>query len=190
MQAAADQLHEEATTASISEQEVSYAAAPEAYQSENPAAEGTMADSALPDSDDDFFRPYGVPRRVESVATGVRRLEILQEWDGLVEASGPRSFTARIADPADEKVEIVDIPIEEVSPDERPRIAPGALFYWSIGRETSKSGTVSRVSTIYFRRLPGWTRSAERAAEAGATTLAEALGVDRDELEGRARNEG
>ena len=45
-------------------------------------------------------------------------------------------------------------------------LAPGAVFYWFVGRAVSNYGQVERISTIRFRRLPMWTaRRLERGTE-------------------------
>ena len=47
---------------------------------------------------------------------------------------------------------------EEVSNSDQLLIAPGAVFYWTIGYRIELHGQKSSISTIKFRRLPNWTR--------------------------------
>ena len=64
---------------------------------------------------------------------------------------------------------------EEVSPEDRKFVRPGASFYWTIGVEKSPAGQITNIDRIYFRRLPGWSASAVREAEQEATEIAALL---------------
>ena len=79
-------------------------------------------------------------------------------------------FRARLIDldrrTPDEEAEIY---LSEVSDEDRALVEPGAIFYWSIGGYTDKTGNRMQRSLVRFRRLPTWTRreldDARREAE-------------------------
>jgi hypothetical protein len=88
-----------------------------------------------------------------------QRFRLLQQWEGTVLEVGVKEFVASLRDvtnpsSADERA---TFDLDDVAADERELIAPGAVFYWAIGNQTSRGGTISKVSTVYFRRLPQWT---------------------------------
>jgi hypothetical protein len=100
----------------------------------------------------------------------------LQEWEGTVDSIGDRTFVARLVDRTspgpDEEAEF---DIDEVSRGDRDLLAPGAIFYWSIGYRDSASGSRSRTSLLTFRRLPAWTDEEKRQAEKTADEIIEVL---------------
>jgi hypothetical protein len=82
-------------------------------------------------------------------------LSALQEWEGFVVDVGDGAFRAELVDIAKRQPgpeELAEIPITEVSPDDRNRVVPGALFRWVIGYTRKASGRVERSALIYFRR--------------------------------------
>jgi hypothetical protein len=86
----------------------------------------------------------------------------LQEWEGFVESINDDCFVARLTDlTADGEIasERAEIPLEEISEDDLPKLKPRAVFRWAIGYERSPRGTKMRVSNIVFRDLPRWTKS-------------------------------
>jgi hypothetical protein len=101
----------------------------------------------------------------------------LQAWEGIVLEVMPDSFWARLLDltntGADEEAEL---PMNEISDDDKPLVRPGAIFYWDIGYHTSYSGQRMRSSLIRFRRLPAWTQREIDAAEREADRIGKALG--------------
>lgn len=96
----------------------------------------------------------------------------LQKWQGYVLKVTDSSLFVRLIDLThkgpDEEAEI---PIEEISEDDRELIKPGAIFYWSIGYLDSYSGQRSRVSVIRFQRLPSWSKEEIDAAKREAERL-------------------
>jgi hypothetical protein len=99
-----------------------------------------------------------------------------ERWEGVVLEVGQDAFRARLVDldrkARDEEAEIF---LTEVSEEDRPLLELGAVFYWSIGYHTDRSGQITRSSLIRFRRLPTWTKSeleaARREAESTSSTL-------------------
>ena len=89
-------------------------------------------------------------------------LRSLQEWEGYVLNFNDNYIEARLVDlTAGRTVETeeVQIPIEEISDDDRKKIRIGSIFRWVIGYERSISGTKKRVSLIVFRDLPAITKT-------------------------------
>jgi hypothetical protein len=81
----------------------------------------------------------------------------IQKWEGKVISISGETFRATLSTIVGDKAEQeADIYINEVTPDERHLLEPGAVFYWSIGYLTRPSGR-RRESVIRLRRLPVWT---------------------------------
>jgi hypothetical protein len=100
--------------------------------------------------------------RLPSGTLPKERVRVLQQWEGVVTEVTGDSFFADLQDLGDssQPLEIVEIPIEEVSEDDRPLLVEGAIFYWSLGYETSAGGQLRRMSEIRMRRTPRWTKRA------------------------------
>lgn len=105
---------------------------------------------------------------------------LLQQWEGTVVCLPGATFSAALRDLTDPKRprELATFDIAEVSQDDRELLAPGAVFYWALGYETSETGQRSRVSRMRFRRLPLWTRRDIASIERGARELDAQFGVD------------
>ncbi|MBW1649389.1 MAG: hypothetical protein JRJ44_01685 [Deltaproteobacteria bacterium] len=88
------------------------------------------------------------------------------KWEGYVIKVYNDSFLARITNLSskypDEEVEIEK---EAISKDDLPLVKAGSVFNWHIGYET-EHGTKKQSSIIRFRRLPVWTKSDIKIAEA------------------------
>lgn len=104
-------------------------------------------------------------------------VRVLQQWEGVVTEVADDSFFADLQDLNDsaEPIEVVELPFEEVPKDDWPLLQEGAVFYWSIGYETTAGGTLRRMSEIRLRRTPRWTKRAHRQAEQRAEELLERL---------------
>jgi hypothetical protein len=94
-----------------------------------------------------------------------RRFRLLQQFEGIVESVEPVSFWARLLDLTNPEmpVEFAEIPLDEISESDLPLLVAGAVFYWSIGRETRIGGQICRTSEIRLRRTPVWSESAIEA---------------------------
>ncbi len=101
----------------------------------------------------------GVPIKKEPGAGLVQeRSIILQEWEGVVLEREKQRFTARLYEGfRDFPVKQAEISLEEVADEQRDSVVAGARFSWMIGYRL-RSGTRSRFSEIYFRRLPPWSK--------------------------------
>ena len=78
----------------------------------------------------------------------------IQKWEGKVISLSGDTFKATLSSLVGDKLDQeAEIYIEDVTPDERPYIEPGAIFYWSIGYLERPSGR-RRESVLRFQRLP------------------------------------
>ena len=98
-----------------------------------------------------------------------RMQEVLQDWEGVVERIEDDIFVARLRDMTANEVypgEIAELPVRDVSEDDRELLQVGAVFYMTVGYYVWATGRRERFGRMVFRRLPGWTASAlERARE-------------------------
>ena len=93
----------------------------------------------------------------------------IQKWEGKVISLSDDTFRAVLTPILGDKLEQeAEIYVQDVTPDERLFIEPGAIFYWSIGYLERPSGRV-RESVIRFRRLPMWTDNEVKKAGRGLT---------------------
>ncbi len=125
----------------------------------------------------------------ESPATSIPqrrqgRFELLQQFEGTVDYVNGNVFTAHLRDrtKASMPIEIATISLEEVSPDDLKLVAPGAVFYLSVGYRVHPWGQKERSTGIVFRRLPAWTRNGLAEARAVALSWMNDFGVDQGGL--------
>lgn len=80
----------------------------------------------------------------------------LSNWAGVVLSVEDDTFWAHITTPngIEEDAEFF---VDDLSPDDRPLLSEGALFYFNLGYLTKRSGQRARASYIKFRRIPCWT---------------------------------
>lgn len=100
---------------------------------------------------------------------------LLQQWEGIVTEIADGEFTAELrdlTDPANYREEAT-FELDEVSPDDQPLLALGAVFRWSIGYKTSNAGQRERVSQLRFVRILGWRKSAIEEIERRAAQMQE-----------------
>ena len=98
--------------------------------------------------------------------------DIKGKWQGHVVSVDEETFTAIIKDDLEQSPEEqVEIYLEEISPDDRPLVVPGAHFYWAIGYRDVIGGPRMRASLIKMQRLPGWTADDLREAQGWATRI-------------------
>jgi hypothetical protein len=109
----------------------------------------------------------------------------VQEWEGYVRAFGPDSMSADLVDVTAYGKRITqqaEIPLEELSDNDREKLRIGAIFRWSIGYQRTPRGTKMRVSNIVFRDLPRWTQKELREASEEAAELEQYFKPGRPEL--------
>lgn len=103
---------------------------------------------------------------------------IIQDWEGIVEFIETETFTALLRDLTVNEAypgEMADLPIEDIAPDDRGLLKPGAIFYLTVGRSTDATGQQQRFSRMEFRRLPVWTSADFSRADERAQRLARFL---------------
>lgn len=89
------------------------------------------------------------------------RYELEQEFEGIVLSlnNDRTKFLARIIDlTAGQPDEDAEFDFEDVSPDDHKLIMEGAVFSWTMGRQTCRT-QVTRQSEIRFRRVFRFTKS-------------------------------
>jgi hypothetical protein len=138
----------------------------------------TAADSQkLPQKPD--YLDYLVPPPIVKIDRigSVSILRPRQQWEGTVVECQGGSFVARVNDRTNpsNSDELVTFEIEEVSPEDRQLVQPGATFYWTIGVEQSPARSIRNVEIVNFRRLPHWSASSVREAEQEARSIAQVL---------------
>jgi len=105
------------------------------------------------------------------------RFGVLQKWEGVVSDVGDEAFRARLTDlTGDHPDQEAEIYVDEISPRDRKRIGPGAIFYWYVGYRDEPNGDRERASRIRFRRLPSLDRYEVESAERAARALRDRLG--------------
>lgn len=99
------------------------------------------------------------------------QFDVQQKWEGYVLDVGEDTFSARLVRIIGEGPDLAaEIDLEEVDPQDRALLQPGATFYWSIGFLKKPSGHY-RASLIRFRRLPPLTKPELEAAREKAAQL-------------------
>lgn len=88
------------------------------------------------------------------------RFQVLQKWEGRVTSVDHDSgeFTAFLTDKTnpEEPEEQVVLDIDELADNDKERLKPGSLFYWTVGHRFSASGGKTKESEIRLRRLRGF----------------------------------
>jgi hypothetical protein len=104
-------------------------------------------------------QPVTLTRLRNSTPLDPRRIQILRQWEGIVDGVRRGEFTANLNSLTNPRGSALtgEISFDEVSDADRALIEPGAVFYWVIGYDKSPGGQVTRVSEIRFRRSPEWT---------------------------------
>jgi hypothetical protein len=102
---------------------------------------------------------------------------VLQQWEGKVSDVSGEDVTAVVRDWTNPTMpdEEVTVSIDEFSPDDQSLLAPGTVFYWSIGYRT-RSGTRERVSSFQLRRIPPPSAAQRARAEKEGAVLKRLLG--------------
>lgn len=85
-----------------------------------------------------------------------RGIKLLQQWECVVLDVQQDCVECEMHDLTDDSqsVEYAEIYLDEFNLFDRPLLAEGTVFYWSIGREESKTGTIRRYSELRVRRMP------------------------------------
>ena len=117
---------------------------------------------------------YLPPRLQRGTSWATASLRPRQSWTGTVTGTEGNIFRAVLVDETDRSKsdEEGEFSLEEVSPEEQGLVAPGAIFYWTVGTEKTIAGQVKNVSMLQFKRVPQWTRQSLRRAEVQAVDFA------------------
>ena len=102
----------------------------------------------------------------------------IRNWEGVVLNVGEDSFFARVKDP-DEKSDLgettLEIPIEDVTEDDKTLLTEGAVFYLTLGYRQIPGQPIRKDATLIFRRMPAWSKrrltSAKELADKLTTIL-------------------
>lgn len=117
--------------------------------------------------------------RIPQIPAPERRFEILQQFEGTVLNVGDDEFVAELRDltKQEKPPEEATFDLSEVSDGDRPLLAVGAVFYWTLGYAVTLHGQKSRVSELRFRRWPPWTRRELKEIDKEADELYEFFGA-------------
>ena len=123
--------------------------------------------------------------RLSGEGPPARRFQVLQQWEGLVTRISGDWFEADLRDlmNASNPMEVAEFPFAAISPDDKPLISPGCVFYWVIGYETRSGGQITHSSEIRVRRAPLWTQRKLEALKASARELFTLEGEDGEEAD-------
>jgi hypothetical protein len=104
----------------------------------------------------------------------------IQQWRGTVIEIRDSEFDAELRDQTDlsRGREVSTFKFDEVSEGDERLVKVGGVFYWSIGYELTESRQRKLVSTVVFRRLPGWSKSEVAAVHEKAVEIEELLGIE------------
>jgi hypothetical protein len=86
------------------------------------------------------------------------RLAVLQQWEGFVTEVYSDSFLANLIDMTAAETDIseeAELPMSDLSSDDRKILQQGAVFRWLIGYRISPRDTRQRFSSILLRRVAG-----------------------------------
>lgn len=104
----------------------------------------------------DLWEAPGTDETARSTATLQRDrsqpgFRVIGIWDGVVTDVGEDAFEARVVSLLDQGSELeAEFSIEDLEPDDRSLLRPGAIFYWHLGYQQQPR---RRVSEIRFRRV-------------------------------------
>jgi hypothetical protein len=126
-----------------------------------PNSEGALPSTAA-HSQPSLVRPLEV-RRLEGAKELAKPLspahiQVVERWQGVVEEIIDDIFIARLVSTggvASLPEEVGDFPMSLVSPDDIALVKEGALFTYTVARET-RAGTRRSISMLSFRRMPMW----------------------------------
>jgi len=105
------------------------------------------------------------------------QIKMLQQWECVIHEVSEECVSCELHDLTDSlcPTEFAEIYVSEFSDFDRPLLEEGAVFYWSVGRETSKTGQVRRYSELRLRRMPPLSKSKRREITRKAQQLGQLL---------------
>jgi len=83
---------------------------------------------------------------------------LIEEWEGKVVKVLDNKFIAHLFKPNAELTEALEgeFEFDSVPAGDRRLIKEGMLFYWNIGREIRRGGSISHGDYLLVRRIPAW----------------------------------
>ncbi len=105
------------------------------------------------------------------------RKVLLQQYEGTVESVDGEEFTAYLRDLTGNVDKEATFDVGEITPEDRARLQPGAIFYWNLGRRYEPHGQMSNYSEFVFRTFPLLSRRGRDALRKQETSFAELFGL-------------
>jgi hypothetical protein len=126
--------------------------------------------------------PAPVLRKAPPVLVSKRKVQLLQQWECIIHSVNDKTIECEMHDLTDESrpVELAEIYIDEFHEFDRRLLTEGAVFYWSIGRETSALGQVRKYSELRVRRMPELSTQRKKEIARRAQNLDKILNGQRD----------
>ena len=105
-----------------------------------------------------------------------------KQWEGTVTEIRDSEFVALLRDASDPGAALTEAVFDqdEVMKGDEHLIVPGAVFTWTIGRETKPHGQRQNVDFIRFLRFPVWTHREVEAIKRRASELERLFGDERE----------
>jgi hypothetical protein len=122
------------------------------------------------------FRP-AVRRFSTSDPAGGTRFTMIQQWECIVTAVLDDHIGFEMYDLTDSSnaVEYAEIAVEEFSEYDRPLLAEGVVFYWSLGTTRKPNGQILKSSELRVRRMPRLSSSQRKEIEHKVSRLSEII---------------
>lgn len=136
-------------------------------------SDGTLSQQAL--------KRFDPPVVVSKRNSGRRSFRVLATWEGVVEEVHGDRFVARLIPIVDglpdrSNIEQTDFHFDEVAyEDDLRKVAPGAIFFWTVGRRMDAAGTLENTSLVRFRRQADRTANRMRAIDTEVEDILSAL---------------
>lgn len=109
-------------------------------------------------SNGSFDDAHEIIPEIPRAAKNIRQIAFraLERWEGVVdEVQGNKIFVRLYSDATPDHHETAVLSTDDVDQDDRELLAPGGVFYWSIGYRDGPAGRET-ISVMRFRRLPAW----------------------------------
>ena len=112
-------------------------------------------------------KPFRTIKRAEWTET------MLQQWECIVTSKDDECVSCKMYDILNETspVEFSEIYLKYFSKSDIPLLDEGVVFYWSMGYQTNRNGTVQHFETFRVRRMPPLTASQKKSAQREAAGL-------------------
>lgn len=103
--------------------------------------------------------------------------KLIQQWECLVLHVDGECVACEMCDLTDESkaAEFSEVYLSEFSPFDKDLLQEGAVFYWSIGHETSRSGQVRKFSEFRVRRVPPISKLRKREIDREAKKIHDSI---------------